>query len=82
MATQGGWHGEKHRGLAWGRHALERVSCFGDGDFREGMLKFSRMEAKVLIKLRTWNREFSAHVQNKRKQAYSKHGSRKGVRYI
>jgi hypothetical protein len=65
-----------------GETCLGKGILLGDGDFREGMLKFSRMEAKFLIKLRTWNREFSAHVQNKRKPAYSKHGSRKGVQYI
>jgi hypothetical protein len=30
------------------------------------MLKFLRIEPKLLIKLWTWNNRFSAHVQDKR----------------
>jgi len=56
-----GTRGGRARRLAWGeapgfstgRRAFGRVSFLGDGDFGEGMLKFLRMEPKLLIKLWT-----------------------------
>jgi hypothetical protein len=50
-----------------GRRALGKVSFFGDGDLGEGMLKFLRIEPKLLIKLWTWSNRFSTYVQSKQR---------------
>ena len=70
-----GTRGGRARRLTWGeasgfsagRRALGRVSFLGDDDFGEGMLKFLRIEPKLLIKLWTWDSGFSTNAWNKQR---------------